>query len=141
MKQTRLYATSVAIRDRAVMMMGPSGSGKSDLALRLIDRGADLISDDYTILAPADGKLLASPPDTIAGKMELRGLGIMPMPHVREVAVSLIVHLGGPVERMPLRETTMVILGIAIPEIALDAYENSAAIKVEMALRCATRPR
>ena len=70
----RLHATAVAIGGVAVLIEGPSGSGKSDLALRLIDRGAVLISDDQTLLIRAGSRLLARPPQTIAGKLEVRGV-------------------------------------------------------------------
>jgi serine kinase of HPr protein (carbohydrate metabolism regulator) len=138
-KQVRLYATAIAIGNHAVLLMGPSGSGKSDLALRLVDRGACLISDDYTILEVQDGALLASAPDTIAGKIEVRGIGIVAIPHIDNVAAALVVHLGGPVERMPLRRTMMTIAGVDLPEIKLEAFEQSAPIKVELALHRATK--
>lgn len=139
MKRSRLYATTVAIGNHAVLLMGPSGSGKSDLALRLIDRGAQLISDDYTNLDLHDGTLLASPPETIAGKIEVRGVGIVEMPHIDRVVAALVVQLGSPVERMPLLPSVMTIAGIDLPEIKLAAFEQSAPIKVEVALYCATK--
>jgi serine kinase of HPr protein (carbohydrate metabolism regulator) len=139
MTQTRLHATSVAIGGRAVLMMGPSGSGKSDLALRLIDRGADLISDDYTVLEARDGTLFATAPDTIAGKIEVRGIGIVEMPRVRNIAAALVVCLDGVVERMPLRPKAITVAGVDLPEITLNAFEESAAIKVELALHRATK--
>lgn len=138
MTDTRVHATAVAIGGRAVLLMGPSGSGKSDLALRLIDRGAALISDDYTVLTPTGGVLLAAPPGTIAGQMEVRGIGIVAAPFVANIAVALVVRLGGAVERMPPDHVMTTIAGVACPEIALDAFEGSAAIKVEMALDRAT---
>jgi serine kinase of HPr protein (carbohydrate metabolism regulator) len=138
-KQIRLYATAVAIGSHAVLLMGPSGSGKSDLALRLIDRGANLISDDYTILEVRDGALFASAPETIVGKIEVRGIGIVAIPHIDNVAAALVVHLGGAVERMPLRQTVMTIAGVDLPETKLEAFEQSAPIKVELALHRATK--
>ena len=84
-----VHASTVAIEGRAVLIAGRSGSGKSDLALRLIDRGAVLVSDDYTFVRRADGRLLASPPDTIAGRIELRGVGIVEMANLRDVPVAL----------------------------------------------------
>ena len=135
MTQTRIHATAVAIGGHAVLLIGPSGSGKSDLALRLIDRGAALISDDQTDLTLVDGRLLASAPATIVGKIEVRGLGIVAVATVADVAVALVIQLGGPVERMPPPGVTQTIAGIALPAFALDAFEGSAAIKVELALR------
>lgn len=134
MSGIRLHATTVSIRDGAVLLMGRPGSGKSDLALRLIDRGAVLVSDDHTLLRPEGGKLIASPPATIAGLIEVRGLGIVALPYVADVPAVLIVRLGGPVARMPAGDTVTTFAGIVLPEIALHAFEASTAIKVELAL-------
>jgi serine kinase of HPr protein (carbohydrate metabolism regulator) len=130
-----LHVSTVAIDGHAVLLEGPSGSGKSDLALRLIDRGAVLISDDYTILTARGGALIAHAPHTIAGKIEVYGMGILPMSHVDAVPVSLLVRLEDVVARMPEREPQRVIAGVAIPQIALIPREPSAPIKVELALR------
>ncbi len=123
-----------------MLLVGPSGAGKSDLALRLIDRGAKLISDDRTELTVVDGRLLAAAPATIAGKIEVRGLGIIKVASVSEIPVALVITLGDAVERMPPDDATHVIAGIPLPAVALDAFEASSAIKVELALRRATRP-
>src|SRR3712207_9591305 len=96
-----VHASCVAIHGHAVLIAGRSGSGKSDLALRLIDRGADLVSDDYVIVRRVAGRLLASPPDNIRSKMEIRGLGILEFHHVSDVPVCLMVELAAEVERMP----------------------------------------
>lgn len=129
-----LHASTVAIDGRAVLIEGRSGSGKSDLALRLIDRGATLVSDDYTLVVRRDGALRAKAPATIAGKMEVRGIGIVTMPAVEDVPVALIVRLDGEVMRMPERRLRRV-AGVAVREIALDPFTASAAIKVELALK------
>ncbi|WP_242139106.1 HPr kinase/phosphatase C-terminal domain-containing protein [Sphingomonas sp. TREG-RG-20F-R18-01] len=129
-----VHATTVAIDGAAILLLGPSGSGKSDLALRLIDRGAVLVSDDYTVLARGDDRLLATAPATISGKIEVRGLGIIAVERTSDVPVVLAVRLDRPVERMPV-PTTADYDGIAIPEIAIDPFELSAPIKVELALR------
>jgi hypothetical protein len=129
-----LHATAVSIDGEAVLFEGLSGTGKSDLALRLIDRGATLISDDYTLLVRSGDVLLARNPGAMAGKLEVRGLGIMTMPHVDDVAVSLVVRLGGEPMRMPEWRVRR-IAGIPVREVALDAFQASAPIKVEMTLR------
>lgn len=116
------------------MIAGESGTGKSDLALRLIDRGAILVSDDYTRLRATDGALIASPPDTIAGKIEVRGLGIVALPHVTGIRVALLVELAGDVERMPKRGATRRLAGVDVPVVAIDSQAASAPIKVELAL-------
>ncbi len=131
----RLHASCVAIGGRAVLIEGLSGSGKSDLTLRLIDRGATLVSDDYTFLRRDGARLLASPPETIAGKIEVRGLGIVEMPYVENIPVALVVSVGEPVERLPDSGRAQNLVGMEIPYVALTATEASAPIKVEQALK------
>ncbi|MET0137080.1 MAG: HPr kinase/phosphatase C-terminal domain-containing protein [Sphingobium sp.] len=133
--QNPLHATSIAIDGRVVLLIGASGSGKSDLALRLIDRGATLVSDDYTDITVCAGQLIAAPPATIAGKMEVRHLGIVDMPHVHNLPVALAISLDDKPERMPDRSQRLTIMGIDIPLLRLNALEASTSIKVEMALR------
>jgi len=128
------HATSVAIGGRAILITGKAGRGKSDLALRLIDRGAQLISDDYTHVEAHDGRLWASAPDRIAGRIEVRGIGIVELDHVCAPApVSLLVDLDGAPERLPAARASM-IQGLAVPVVELAALEASAPIKVEKAL-------
>jgi serine kinase of HPr protein (carbohydrate metabolism regulator) len=129
-----IHASTVAIGGYAVLIEGPSGAGKSDLALRLIDRGAVLVSDDYTILARADDRLLASAPATIAGRMEIRGVGIISVTHVEPVPVALLIRLGAQVERLP-EPAPRCFEGVLVPAITLDPREASAPIKVELALK------
>ena len=129
-----LHASCVAIDGRAVLIEGRSGSGKSDLALRLIDRGARLVSDDYTVLIRERDRLLAQPPATIAGRIEVRGIGIVEMVHSERVPVALIVTLTDQVERLPEEREVRRIAGITLPEIALVPHEASAPIKVALAL-------
>jgi serine kinase of HPr protein (carbohydrate metabolism regulator) len=130
-----LHVSSVAIDGRAVLIEGESGAGKSDLALRLIDRGATLISDDYTLLQRAGGELIASPPDTIAGKIEVRGLGLIETTYVEKVPVALLIRLTDAPERLPLADDVRRIAGLDIREVAVDSRTASAPIKVELALR------
>lgn len=130
-----LHATSVAIGGRSVLLCGVSGIGKSDLALRLIDRGAVLISDDYTLVKRVDGQLVATAPVTIMGKMEVRGLGIVAMPHVADVPVALLVDLFDKVDRMPLEPLMRTVAGMDVRVVKIAPLETSAPIKVELALR------
>lgn len=129
-----IHATSVAISGRVVLLMGDSGCGKSDLALRLIDRGATLVSDDYTALEARDGRLLASPPPAIAGKMEVRHIGVVAMPHLHNLPVALAIRLDDKPERMPDPDARLTLLEVTLPLIRLAALEASAPIKVELAL-------
>lgn len=130
-----LHATSVAIDGRVILLRGPSGSGKSDLALRLIDRGAALVSDDYTLVKRIDGRLVATAPDTIRGQMEVRGIGIVAMAALTDAPVALIADLFDPVDRMPLEPVHRTVAGIAVPVVKIAPFEASAPIKVELALR------
>ncbi len=130
-----LHATTVAIDGRAVMIEGPSGSGKSDLALRLIDRGAVLVSDDYTLCVRVGTALHARVPAVaIAGRIEVRGMGIVAVPHVDDIPVALLVRLDPTPERMPERRLRK-IAGIDIRQFVLDPHPASAPIKLEYALR------
>ncbi|WP_242146302.1 HPr kinase/phosphorylase [Sphingomonas sp. BAUL-RG-20F-R05-02] len=135
---TRVHGTCVAIDGRGVLLLGASGSGKSDLALRLIDRGAVLVSDDQTELSTAHGLLFASAPATIAGLIEVRGIGIVTLPFVAQAQVALAVRLGEPVERMPEAGLIEELTGLAIPLLRGDSREASATIKIELALKSAT---
>ena len=130
-----LHASSVSIDGRAVLIEGLSGSGKSDLALRLIDRGATLVSDDYTIVRRVDGRLLASAPPNIAGMCEVRGVGLVSMPFASDVPVALIVSTGALIERLPEVATTRIVAGIVIPTATIAPLEASAPAKVEMLLK------
>ena len=130
-----IHASCVAIDGVAVLIEGRSGTGKSDLALRLIDRGAALVSDDYTTLLRRDGVLIARPPATLAGKIEVRGIGIVEMAHVTDVPVGLIVAIVEAPPRMPGDGRRRRIAGVDLREIALPSLEPSAPLKVELALR------
>jgi len=128
-----VHATCVAIGGRAVLLAGPPGAGKSDLALRLIDRGAALVSDDYTELRRSGGRLLARAPATIAGKIEVRGVGVVELEPEADVPVCLQADLDRAPERMP-EATTLRLAGEDVPRIALAALEPSAPLKLEQAL-------
>ena len=130
-----VHATSVAIEGRAVLLCGASGMGKSDLALRLIDRGAILISDDYTIVQCSEGRLDASAPATIAGKMEVRGLGVIDVPSVDHARLALIIDLSQDIDRMPADPEERMIAGATLPVVKVAPFEASAPIKVELALK------
>ena len=129
-----LHASCVAIRGRAVLIAGRSGTGKSDLALRLIDRGGSLVSDDYTIVRRVEGRLLARAPANIEGKMEVRGLGILAFEALSDVPVALYIDLDRRPERMRQDEERVSIAGVQLPSVAVAALEASAPVKVEMAL-------
>ena len=134
-----IHATSVAWRFadgwRAVLVTGPSGTGKSDLALRLTARGWRLIADDYTHVTADDGALYASPPASIVDRIEVRGVGIVaartrPVARIALVAECAFV----PVERLPEPEFRR-FHGLDLPLIRLDPRQASAVEKVAVALQ------
>ncbi|CAA7617583.1 HPr kinase/phosphorylase [Magnetospirillum sp. UT-4] len=135
-----VHGTSVEIGGHAVLIRGPSGSGKSDLALRLIDHGATLVADDRTELSAEGGRLFAASPATIAGMLEVRGLGIMRLPHRERAPLALVIDLVAAerVERLPEPVATAY-LGVRVPALALAPFEASAAAKVRLAMLSATR--
>jgi serine kinase of HPr protein (carbohydrate metabolism regulator) len=129
-----VHASTVATDGRAVLITGPSGSGKSDLTLRLLDRGFVLVSDDQTMVRLDGDRLIASAPQNIAGKLEIRGIGIVEMDHVEDIPVALLVELTSDIQRLPDDNRERPILGIALPMIGIDAMAASAASKVSLAL-------
>ena len=129
-----MHASTVARDGRAVLICGPSGSGKSDLALRMFDRGFALVSDDQTLVRREGDRIIASAPATIAGKLEIRGLGIVEMDHQSDVPVALVVELTGDIQRMPDDIRERPVLGVRLPLVSIDARAASAASKVALAL-------
>ncbi len=129
-----LHASTVAMEGRAVVISGPSGAGKSDLALRLLDRGFTLVSDDQTIVRRDSNRLIASAPPTIAGKLEIRGIGIIDMEQTSDVPIALLVELTSDIQRLPDDSRERPILGISVPLISIDAMTASAPSKVALAL-------
>jgi serine kinase of HPr protein (carbohydrate metabolism regulator) len=129
-----LHASTVALDGRAVLISGPSGSGKSDLALRLLDRGFTLVSDDRTIVRKNGSKLVTSAPETIKGKLEVRGVGIVEMGTVSDIPLAMVVELTSDIQRLPDDDHERLILGIHIPLISVDAMTASAPSKVALAL-------
>lgn len=140
-----IHATTIALDDRAVLITGPSGSGKSDLALRclaiapngLIAAAAKLVADDQTLLSVDGGRLIASAPPSIRGRMEVRGVGIVDVPTTAEATVALIVELvGAPPERLPPEPLpTVNLFGFAVAKLFLMPFEASAPLKVLLALQ------
>lgn len=104
------HATAVLAAGAGILLRGRSGSGKSTLAAALIERGARLVADDRVYLVPRSGRLIAISPSSIAGRMELRGAGIVRRPHERSAVIRLIVDLVDPAElaRIPEPEAAMV---------------------------------
>ena len=118
----KFLATSVALRNKAVLIQGNAGAGKTFLTLRLIaDHGAQLISDDVTNLQVQDGILYAEPVSEIAGQIEVRGIGIVQKPFAEHVPVACLVQLtDASAERMP-EDKKINIAGVQIPFFTFDS--------------------
>lgn len=133
-----LHATAVAqwsagVGWRAILITGPSGAGKSDLALRLIGRGWRLVADDYVHVFASGDALYATAPETIAGRIEARGVGVVDACVRGVVRLVLAVELGKDApERLPEAETRTV-AGRALPLVRLAGFEASAVEKVAAA--------
>lgn len=146
-EEALIHGTCLSIGGEGVLLLGQPGSGKSDLALRLIDgagtglsgasRSALLVADDQVVIRKAEGHLIASAPPALAGKLEIRGLGIAELPIERDVALRLAVRLtpAAEIERLPdLARSRMDILGISIPLVLLDPEKASAPARLRAAL-------
>jgi len=137
-----VHATCVALRIgkrwRAVLLRGPPGSGKSDLALRLIEAGGRLVADDQTHVAKVGRALIATPPAALAGMIEARGVGILELPRGKLLArapVALLVDLvvPGRIERLP-EPTHETLQEIDLPRLDLAPFETSSVAKLRLAL-------
>lgn len=126
-------ATGVAIGGRALLLGGPSGCGKSTLAAKLIDRGAALIGDDAVTLEVRDGLLIASPPPNIAGKLELRNVGLVEY-SCTSAPIALLLELSSDAPRFTEHAGHREIFGRDIPVLSFDPSIPAAAIRAEKAL-------
>lgn len=121
---------------RGLLIRGPSGVGKSDLALRLLHQGLRLVSDDYTRVWPSEGRLYAACPPTTRGLIEVRGCGILSLPSVHLAEIALVVEChpaGTTIERLPENETSQLCM-IAAPVLHIRPFESSAPAKLRRAL-------
>ena len=140
-----VHGTAIAIGGRAALIRGPSGSGKSDLAMRclgvasssLVPEPAKLVSDDQVLLTRRGGGIQAESPQSIRGKLEIRGLGIINVPDCDAAKLVLVADLvpAGAYERLPDPGRRVTILGLSVPLIEIAPFEASAALKLLLALR------
>jgi len=146
-EETLLHATCIALGEAGIVILGPPGAGKSDLALRLLDqpgrglsgktRTAQLVADDQVVVARRGGALFASPPAILAGKIEVRGLGIATVPFRPSVKLALAVRLTAAtaIERLPdPMESSLDILGVSLPLVLVDGAAASAPARLRAAL-------
>ena len=134
MTAKKFHSTSVVIEDLGVLIRGQSGSGKSDLALRLIDSGATLISDDLTICKKIGDYLYLYPHSNTKGLLEVREIGIMTVPYVENIKLTLVVELvEEEFERIPGMMSCS-ILGMKFPKIKIFGKSSSAVAKIKIKL-------
>ena len=134
MSSTVLQASCLAIGDRAVLIEGPSGSGKSALTLALMDRGAVLIGDDGVTLDQRGEQLFASPPPNTAGLVEVRNVGLLHFTTTSNVRVALVIVLDPDAPRFADAAEPADRCGISLPLIRLWPSENPPARKVELSM-------
>jgi serine kinase of HPr protein (carbohydrate metabolism regulator) len=128
-------AGCVAIGGRGVMIEGKPGSGKSSLALALIDRGALLVGDDGVVLDVADGRLIAAPHPEIAGKLEVRNVGLIDQPTSSAVAVAIVIRLDADAPRFIDTPEAITIEGITLPHVRLHPDSPVLHLRAEIALQ------
>ena len=137
---SQIHGTCVEVAGIGVLLRGPEGSGKSDLALRLIDGGARLVADDRVDLRPGDGGPWASAPADLAGRLEVRGVGVIAVATVAVARLGLVCDLvpAARIERLPRREAAE-IDGVSLPRMSVAPFEASAPAKVRLAARALVR--
>ena len=150
-QQICLHGTCVCVNGEGVLLLGEPGTGKSDLALRLLDEPgygisespmrSKLVSDDQVIVTRHEDRLIASPPPTIHGKLEIRGLDIVTLATQPSVALSLVVKLKiqSRIKRLP-NHATFNILGSVLPLVEIDGNSASAPARLRAALHWLKQP-
>jgi HPr kinase/phosphorylase len=134
-----VHATCIAFDGHGILLRGPAGSGKSDLALRAIDQGACLVADDQVVLNRDGAIVIASAPSSLHGLIEIRGIGIIRMDAAAQVPVALVADMMDAPERLPERRWCD-IRGVDIPRFAVAPFEASALVKLRFALMAALEP-
>jgi HPr kinase/phosphorylase len=129
--QRRMHGSCVSKDGNAILLVGPAGSGKSDLVLRLLSHGFELVADDQVTIT--DG-IVSGPPE-LAGLLEVRGLGIVRLPHRSNARLAIVVELGVRADRMPMPHRHP---DLNVPVVHIDATAASAPERVALALACAT---
>lgn len=134
---THVHATAVCVGDTGVLILGPPGSGKTDLALRLMDDGAVLVADDQIIIERQEAKLMAMCPATIAGLMEIKGIGIVSVAHRPQAEIHVVVELVTEEEAVP-EPAFLMVEGVRVRCVRLCPFNSAAAAKVRLAVTVIT---
>lgn len=130
-----IHATSVVFKGKGLLIKGASGSGKTDLALRIIHVGGLLVADDYTQLQVEGKELIATPPPTIKGMIEIRGVGVTQVPCCARAPIDWVINLvASEPERMP-EASTETLMGVTLPSLALYPFTASAVAKLALMLQ------
>jgi serine kinase of HPr protein (carbohydrate metabolism regulator) len=133
-RQSTCVVLTRASGPRAVLIEGAPGSGKSSLALALIDRGAQLLGDDGVVLVSAGDRLLARPHPNTRGKLEIRNLGLLDFPVCDEAPIALVVRLDETAPRFIEAAESIAIAGHALPFLRLWPDSPTLPLKAELAL-------
>jgi HPr kinase/phosphorylase len=136
-----IHATAVLVGAKAVLIRGEPGSGKSRLALRLLETAGRelpfvrLVGDDRVYLEGRAGRLVVRPPQELAGQLEIRGTGIVRVPFEAAAVVGLVIELGQPADRMPAAESRKVIVeGVPLPRLAVPPGDDPLSLAIEGSL-------
>lgn len=133
MSEVVANVSCVAMRGRAILVTGPPGSGKSSLALALMDRGGELIGDDGVTLSQVGELIVATPPPNTEGLIEIRNVGLLEVPTAR-APLAIVINLAPDAERLPLGHTNTVLLGREVPQVHLYPDTPYLALRAEAAL-------
>ena len=135
MSEVLANVSCIALRGRAILIMGAPCSGKSSLALALLDRGGELVGDDGVMLAPAEqeDRVLAAPPPHTEGLIEIRNVGLLEVP-ATSAPVAIIVKLTHDAERLPLGHGDAQLLGCHVPQVELYPDTPVLPLRAEAAL-------
>ena len=135
MKSKKLHSTSIVIEDIGVLIIGEPGAGKSDLAMRLIDSGATLISDDLTICKKINNSILYlyTPPE-IKGLIEIKEEGLLTVPYIDGIKLSLVVELSNDNVSDQSENCSCKIMGVRIPKIIVNSKSSELAANVKIKL-------
>jgi serine kinase of HPr protein (carbohydrate metabolism regulator) len=129
----KIHATCISVEGTGLLFRGPSGSGKSDLALRMMEHNSQLIADDWVDLTLQGDVLIAQAPIRLKGLLEVRGVGIIEVPYGISIRVLGVIDLvdSNKIQRLPVHQTA-ILLGVKIPIYQINPWEISAIAKVQL---------